>query len=446
MPTYNIDIKKSYNIPSNIAVIRHNNKILVIDSERANWIVLDSDLQLNVFKTFQRGTSIECVLESYKYDDADVRYVVTQIEAKQFYETVSDPRPKDSTLHFYLTNRCNLSCPHCYMFSGMPINSELETNEIKTVLNDFAKIGEGRIVTFSGGEPTIRKDFEEILEYAYRLGLEIKLMTNGTTLPSERIAILSRYLSSVQISIDGFSEETNAEIRGHGSFQKSLDTVDTFIANDVYTSIAITPKINTLIENSGKYATFAQELESRYEGKAFELRISEELLNGRCITDAKSINVDYGKAVANLMREIYGEDYKIMEFVKMLTDNSIIDNCAFGGLTIAANGDVFLCPRINDLKPVGNVRTDPFKELLKKATFVEEFTNVRYLHPCGECELRYICGGGCRIEEFPHLVSDELPNIKSEYDSNCRICNSTFKNKFYDLMIDSNEYFYKELE
>lgn len=446
MPIYNIDTKKVYNIPLNATIVRHNNKILVIDSERANWIVLDSDSQLNVFKTFQKGASIERILEYYKYDEADVRFVVTQIEAKQFFETVPNTRFKDVSLHFYLTNRCNLSCPHCYMFSGMPIKCELETNEIKTVLDNFVKIGKGRIVTFSGGEPTTRKDLEEILEYAYRLGLEIKLMTNGTTLSSERIATFSRYVSSVQISIDGFSEETNAEIRGRGSFQKSLEAVDAFVANNVYTSVAITPKINTLIENSIKYVNFAHELESRYEGKAFELRFSEELLNGRCITDARSINVDYGKAVANLLKEIYGEDYEIMEFVKMLTDNFIIDNCAFGGLTIAANGDVFLCPRISDLKPIGNVRRDPFKELLKKATFVEEFTNVKYLYPCGECELRYICGGGCRIDEFPRLISDELPDTQSEYESKRRMCDSNIKNKFYDLMIDSNEYFYKELE
>ncbi|MBD5422593.1 MAG: radical SAM protein, partial [Bacteroides sp.] len=353
MPSYSININKSYNIPKSLPIVRFDDKILVIDVLRANWIVLDSEKQLDIFKSFQKGISIESMLKSHPHSESDINYVVTQIEARQLYNQTVQNQIADKTLHFYLTNGCNLLCPHCYMFSGTPTKDELKTTEIKKVLSDFSKIAGGKIVTFSGGEPTLRKDFDDIVEYAYDLGLEIKLMTNGTTLNPDRISALARFISSVQVSIDGFSEKSNAEIRGAGNFQKSLETVDAFIANNVYTSIAITPKYDVLRDNHTGYLFFARELESRYEGKAFELRFSEELLRGRCISDVSDINKEYGKSVSNILHEIYGDDYEVMEFVKMLMDNPIIENCSYGEITVAANGDVFLCPRISDLKPIG---------------------------------------------------------------------------------------------
>ncbi len=60
-------------------------------------------------------------------------------------------------LHLYLTNSCNLRCPHCYMFSGSANFNELTTIEILKLLSDFKEVG-GRNVSFSGGEPTMRSD------------------------------------------------------------------------------------------------------------------------------------------------------------------------------------------------------------------------------------------------------------------------------------------------
>ena len=89
-------------------------------------------------------------------------------------------------------------------------------------------IAKGTRLTISGGEPTIRADFLEIVKYASELGLEIKLLTNGALLTETIIETLSQYISSVQISIDGFSEESNATIRGENHFQKALDSLDNF--------------------------------------------------------------------------------------------------------------------------------------------------------------------------------------------------------------------------
>ena len=105
-----------------------------------------------------------------------MKFVVTQIGSKKIYTNkFSNIQRVDKTMHLYLTNRCNLSCPHCYMFSGKTERNELETQEIKKLISDFTKISNGTSITFSGGEPTIRTDFEEIVRTAYEMGLEVKI-------------------------------------------------------------------------------------------------------------------------------------------------------------------------------------------------------------------------------------------------------------------------------
>ena len=75
--------------------------------------------------------------------------------------------------------------------------------------------------------------------------------------------------------------------------------------------------------------------------------------------------------------------------------------------------------------------------------YKNQATSVTQLEPCRDCELRYICGGGCRIDEFSgisEIVSfEKVTPVKVMH----RNCTSKIKDKFYDLMIKSNEYLYK---
>lgn len=92
---------------------------------------------------------------------------------------------------------------------------------------------------------------------------------------------------------------------------------------------------------------------------------------------------------------------------------------------------------------MANVKNNSFKDILQKAIEAEKATLVSQLRPCKNCELRYICGGGCRIEEFPSVT--EIKSFKGVKigDILPRKCNYKMKEKFYDLMIKSNEYLYE---
>lgn len=82
------------------------------------------------------------------------------------------------------TNACNMFCDHCYRDAGCKADEELNTQEAKTLLEQIAKAG-FKIMIFSGGEPLMRPDIVELVEYATKLGLRSVFGTNGTLITEE---------------------------------------------------------------------------------------------------------------------------------------------------------------------------------------------------------------------------------------------------------------------
>lgn len=148
------------------------------------------------------------------------------------------------------------------------------------------------------------------------------------------------------------------------------------------------------------------------------------------------------KAYMDFIRQIgllrYGKDIKDMAFIGTLSSNIIKGNCAFGNLTIDSIGDVYLCAFTPTLKPVGNIRFASFENLLALSNKAKAMSIVDNLSPCNQCELKYVCGGECRIHHFPEMRNEVL-----EMTNQCaRKCTQEQKEEFYELMIRLNTDFY----
>lgn len=128
------------------------------------------------------------------------------------------------------------------MFAGKAMDNELSTQEIFKLIEDYASIG-GNQITLSGGEPCMHKDINDIIKFAYDHNLKVRILSNGTLMTDKWIEDYSKYIDSIQISVDGFSEETNSAIRGRGNFEKSLHAIDQFVLHGVNTSVAVTPSL-----------------------------------------------------------------------------------------------------------------------------------------------------------------------------------------------------------
>src|SRR5271154_1505322 len=125
-------------------------------------------------------------------------------------------------LTWELTYACNLACVHCLSSSGRRDPNELTTAECKAVIDQFEAM-QIFYVNIGGGEPTVRSDFWELVEYATAHHVGVKFSTNGSRITSEvatRLAT-SDYVD-VQISLDGASREVNDAVRGSGSYDTAL--------------------------------------------------------------------------------------------------------------------------------------------------------------------------------------------------------------------------------
>src|ERR1700760_555785 len=100
-------------------------------------------------------------------------------------------------VHLDVTFRCNERCVHCYL--DHDDHGEMTLDEIKRVLYQAASAGT-LILTLSGGEPFLRKDFFDILAYARSLMFSVKIKTNGLLIGAEQAQRLRElHIGEVQI-------------------------------------------------------------------------------------------------------------------------------------------------------------------------------------------------------------------------------------------------------
>jgi len=128
-------------------------------------------------------------------------------------------------VYIELTKQCNLRCRHCFTNADDERSAGLSTAKWIGILDELSSIGVIN-ARFTGGEPTIRGDWHEILSHSKKLGFAVSLQTNGVYDDAsgtvKKIAELG--LEQVTISLDGISA-THDALRGAGSFEKLLKTM-----------------------------------------------------------------------------------------------------------------------------------------------------------------------------------------------------------------------------
>src|SRR6202161_3715157 len=163
-------------------------------------------------------------------------------------------------LTWELTYACNLSCVHCLSSSGRRDPRELTTAECKAVIDTLQRM-QVFYVNIGGGEPTVRPDFWELVDYATAHHVGVKFSTNGVRITPEVAARLaaSDYVD-VQISLDGATAAVNDTVRGAGSYAMAIRALENLAAagfSDAKISVVVTR------HNVGQLAEFAA-LASRY--------------------------------------------------------------------------------------------------------------------------------------------------------------------------------------
>ena len=134
-----------------------------------------------------------------------------------FFRTRSDGQYAAT---FEITYSCNLKCQHC--MSNTNINSFLGMNyeKICKIFDELKEIGTGSIY-ITGGEPLLYYAIDQVLEYAFKLGFEVRLASNGIEVP-KHIEAIKKYVCEVSLSLDAIGNRYD-EIRGNPNLFENLD-------------------------------------------------------------------------------------------------------------------------------------------------------------------------------------------------------------------------------
>jgi len=151
-------------------------------------------------------------------------------------------RPIPIWANMILTRKCNLDCAYCFIKE--PSKRELEEAQTKRVIDKLYSLG-CRFIDFTGGEPTLRKDLPELVEYAAEKGMVTRITTNGTLLTSEYIEILARAgLDIINVSLDSiaqFDQSTKDYVRRKKSILDLLEIRAGF-GFEIETNLTLTKK------------------------------------------------------------------------------------------------------------------------------------------------------------------------------------------------------------
>jgi mycofactocin radical SAM maturase len=303
-------------------------------------------------------------------------------------------------LTWELTYACNLACTHCLSSSGRRDPKELTTQEAKKLIDEIAAM-QIFYINVGGGEPMIRRDFFELVEYAVNQEVGVKFSTNGTRIDQPAAQRLSGidYLD-VQISIDGADAITSDRLRGTGSYaaaRRAMDHLQAANFGPFKISVVMTRES---IEQLDEFEALA----TKYGA---QLRLTRLRPSGRAVEQWESLH-----PTLEQNRRLY---HWLLKRPHVLTGDSFFHLSALGpsleGLNLCGAGrvvclidpvgDVYACPFvIHEEFKAGNVRSGGFKSVWTESELFRSLREPGSPGACGSCGSYDACRGGCMAAKF----------------------------------------------
>ena len=304
-----------------------------------------------------------------------------------------------------ITKQCNFDCAHCIVSSTKTRpDDEMDTKTAKKFIDNYAQAG-GKYIFFSGGEPLLRKDLEEIIHYAKEKGFNgLSIASNGTLLTKERLSSLAKSgVTAMQFSLDGPDPQSNAKTRGTGknSFRKTLEALR--MARDAGMSVTV----GTFL-NPGNIDLIPEMIELCRRECIPLLRFSGFIPLGKGrnqeIVDKMHYSLEQMKNFFSFISTYnpnktgvaIGFDHAFGPFMEEF-------HCVAGKeiFYLSSNGDVYPCPSF--LHPhfnCGNIVEkdfENFEKILNSDKMKSCQTSIDKIEgDCAQCEDLSWCKGGCR--------------------------------------------------
>ena len=404
--------------------LNSNNRIQIfIDPEGPNWISTDNkgakilsiidgkktfDEVVRLYSTEQNIPFAKAWVDvdAFIKDSVREKFVSLTPYSRAPYKGRSDYLQLTdlSELWIHTNNSCNLQCTHCLVESGPSGDRGLETSVLKDLIDQAKKLGVYRFY-FTGGEPFIRKDIFELIDYITTAPYtELIILTNGMFFNHKdnlkQFQKVSRGRVKPQISLDGSTAKANDSIRGKGTFKKIIEgiksavksgldpTVTTVVNSDNLHDITnITRLIHGLGVNNHHLLWVHQRGRISQNDSMIvpTYKLIEVLRETKSVADELGIKIDNFESIKTKLKS------------KKFTKHDLSNAC-WKSLCVYSDGKVYPSAAFANYPGLsgGSILDNTLESIWKESPVFNKFrtATVQKKTKCNNCYIKYICGGG----------------------------------------------------
>ena len=315
------------------------------------------------------------------------------------------PAPPPLWLLAELTYRCPLHCVFCYN----PVDYAGDRNELTTaqwadVMQQARKLGAAQLA-FSGGEPLLRDDLEDLVAEGRRLGYYTNLITSGVGLTETRIARLKQCgLDNVQLSFQDSTKEMNDFLSNTKTFELK-SRVARLVKQYDFPMVLNVVLHRYNLDHVGRIIDMAQEMGVEYLELANTQYYGWGLLNRAHLLPtpdqlvrAEKIVADYRARLGNSLRILYVVPDYFGDRPK-----ACMNGWGSVFLAVSPDGTALPCHAAKSLPFLDfpNVTQQGLRSIWYDSDAFNRYRGDGWMkEPCKSCEFREIDLGGCRCQAY----------------------------------------------
>lgn len=292
-----------------------------------------------------------------------------------------------------LTDKCNLSCKHCYGGFECKKNNFLDIEDLKSMIDNASNNGVYQF-DITGGEPFLYPKLDILLDYLYNSGMMVRIFTNLTLFNEKIKSLIIEYgVKDIVTSVDSCIKEDHEEFRGQaGCFDKTICAISELKKENISVSV------NTMIGEHNK--NHIDELVEFIDNLKVKSVLDIIVPEGR----ATKLKENMEESSKNL-RDIY------QKYSTKIDKKAITISCGIGNrfIYVKSDGNIYLCPSlIMEEYKLGNIKKFDTINIWNKMR--DNYSNIICKFKNDKCKN---CNGGCRARALK--MNDDISEKDNVY-------------------------------